>query len=121
LQPAIRTGSLDQGQRATTCGARIAAEIDLMAIDELVPVVLEQLGELRQFGLLDQEVRLGPSTFAGGAGWTPDLRCDAGRDAAIAEALHVGDRARHCRHQLDHIDLASLGPELEPGSSPVIS
>jgi len=88
-----------------------------MAVHQLLPIILEQLGELRQFGLLDQEVRLGPSTFAGCAGRAADLDGHPGVDAAIAEALHVGDRARHRRDQLDHIDLASLS--LEPGSSSV--
>jgi hypothetical protein len=117
LESAISTGSLDQGQRATAGGTRVAAEIDLLAVDELLPVVLEQLGELRQFGLLDQEVRLGPSTLAGCPGGTTDLDRHPCIDAAIAQSLHVGDRARHRRDQLHHHDLASLS--LEPGSSSV--
>jgi hypothetical protein len=86
----------------------------LLAVDELVPVILEELGELRKFGLLDQEVRLGPSTFAGGAGWTPDLRRDAGFDAAIAQSLHIGDRARHCRHELHFLNSLSNARRIVP-------
>jgi hypothetical protein len=47
VQSAIGTGSLDERQRATTCRARVAAEVDLVSVDELVPVILEQLGQLR--------------------------------------------------------------------------
>jgi hypothetical protein len=114
LEATVSARAFDQRQRATAGGTRVAAEIDLLAIDELVPVILEQLGELRKFGLLDQEVRLGPSTFAGGAGWTPDLRRDAGRDAAIAQPLHVGNRARHRGDQLHFLNSLSNARRIVP-------
>lgn len=56
------------------------------------PVVAQQLGEPGQGVLLDQEVRLGPSALAG-AGRTTDEDGNAGGEAAIAERLHLGDRA----------------------------
>ena len=85
-----------------------------MAVHQLLPIILEQLGELRQFGLLDQEVRLGPSTFAGCARWAADLDGHAGIDAAIAEALHVGDRARHRRDQLHFLNSLSNARRIAP-------
>jgi hypothetical protein len=40
LEAAVGARALDQRQRATARGTRIAAEIDLLAVDELLPVVL---------------------------------------------------------------------------------
>src|SRR5262249_15985359 len=42
--------------------------------------------------LLDQEVRARPSTFAG-AGRAADEHRDVGGEAAVAQRLHLGDRA----------------------------
>jgi hypothetical protein len=85
-----------------------------MAVDKILPVFLEELGELWQFGLLDQEVRLGPSTLAGCPGGTADLDRHAGIDAAIAQPLHVGDRARHRRDQLHFLNSLSNARRIVP-------
>jgi hypothetical protein len=114
LESAIRTGSLDQGQRATASGTRVATEVDVLAVDELFPVILEQLGELRQFGLLNQEVRLGPSTLAGCPGRATDLDRHPCIDAAIAQSLHVGNRARHRRDQLHFLNSLSNARRIVP-------
>lgn len=63
-----------------------------------MPVTAEQRRELRQVGLLDQEVRLGPSTFAL-AGRAADQRREARLEAAIAERFHLGDRAADRGHE----------------------
>lgn len=114
LEAAVGARALDQRQRATARGTRIAAEIDLLAVDELLPVFLEQLRELRQFGLLDQEVRLGPSTLAGRPRGTADLDAHARIDAAIAQALHVGDRARHRGDQFHFLNSLSNARRIAP-------
>ena len=55
--------------------------------------------------LLDQEVRLGPSTLAG-ARRAPDERRDPGVEAAIAQRLHLGDRARRRRDERPPLEQA---------------
>ncbi|HET9988712.1 MAG TPA: hypothetical protein VFQ65_09330 [Kofleriaceae bacterium] len=43
LKAAVSARALDERQRATAGRAGVAAEIDLLAVDELVPVILEEL------------------------------------------------------------------------------
>src|SRR5438552_15843903 len=42
LESAVGARALDERQRATARGTRVAAEVDVLAVDELLPVILEQ-------------------------------------------------------------------------------
>jgi hypothetical protein len=74
--------------------------IEALAGQVVAPVVAQQLAEGGQVVLLDQEVRPGASTLAGlaSAGRAADEGGDAGLQAAIAQRLHLGDRAGDRRH-----------------------
>jgi hypothetical protein len=89
-------------QRAATRGARVPAEIDIggtaLARDRLAPVTAEDARQSLEIVLLDQEVRLRPSTFAG-ARRTADERGDVLRETAIAQRFHLGDRSGHRRNE----------------------
>jgi hypothetical protein len=103
LQPAIGAGALLQRQRTAARRTRIAIEVHFrrsFSIEHGAPVAAQNLGDSPQLILLDQEVRLGPSTFAG-AGRTPNKDRDAGVQTTIAQPLHVGDRSGHDRNQRD--------------------
>jgi len=83
--------------RAAAGRARVTAEIDVGGAffrQHLAPVAAQHVRQSLELVLLDQEVRLGPSTL--GAAGTPDDRRDPDREAAVAQTLHVLDRARHC-------------------------
>lgn len=67
------------------------------------PVVAQELGQLGELVLLDQEVRPGPSTFAG-AGRAADEGGDAGGEAAVAQHLHLGDRPSHGRDEREAVE-----------------
>ena len=106
LQAAVGARAGNQRPRAAARRARVAAEIDrrgAVAREHVAPVAAQDLRDLRQLVLLDQEVRLGPSTFAG-AGRTADDRGDAGGEAAIAQRLHLGDRAGDHGHQREPVE-----------------
>jgi hypothetical protein len=74
-------------QRAAARRACVATEIDLgrraLAHERIAPVTAQDAREPLEIVLLDQEVRLGPSTFAG-ARRTTDERGDILRETAIA-------------------------------------
>jgi hypothetical protein len=84
--------------RAAAGGTCVAREIDLggptFARERIAPVTAQDAGESLEIVLLDQEVRLGTSTLAS-AGWAADERGDVLGEAAIAQRLHLGDRAGH--------------------------
>jgi hypothetical protein len=67
------------------------------ALEVVAPVAAIDFGDPRQIVLLDQEVRLGASTFAR-ARRASDERRDAGGEAAIAQRLHLRDRASDRRN-----------------------
>ena len=95
LQAAVAARAVHERRRAAARRAGIARQIDrpgAIASDELVPVAAQDLGDPFDIVLLDQEVRARPSTFAG-AGRTSDQRRDVGREAALAQRLHVQDRS----------------------------
>jgi hypothetical protein len=97
LQAAVGARAFDERQGRAARGARIAAEVHLagaFAIEQCAPVTAHDLGNAGKLVLLDQEVRPRPSTFAG-AGRATDEGRNAGGEAAIAQRLHLADRARH--------------------------
>jgi hypothetical protein len=111
LEAAVRAGAIDQGRggpagRARQVlgvagGSKLGGELDgcnAFAHELGAPVVAQELGQLGELVLLDQEVRSGPSAFAGAWG-TADEGGDAGGQAAIAQGLHLGDRAGHRRDE----------------------
>jgi hypothetical protein len=107
-EPAISARAADERLRAAARRTRVAAEVDrrgTLALEARVPLPAQQLGQLRQLGLLDEEVRARPSTLAGRAGRAADLGDDAGVVATLAHRLHLGDRASergNDRHLSDH-------------------
>jgi hypothetical protein len=112
LQAAVRARAGGQGRRGP---ARRASQVlglarrgdgdrsEAFAREVGPPVGTEQLGQLGELILLDQEVRLGPSTLAG-AGRTSDERGDAGGQAAISQVLHLRDRAGHRRDERQAVE-----------------
>jgi hypothetical protein len=60
------------------------------------PAATDELGEPGQVVLLDEEVRAGPSTLSS-TRRTTHQGGDTGLEAAIAQRLHLGDRAGHRR------------------------
>ena len=73
LQSAVGASALDEGQCAAARRASVAAEVDLgrpLARQRLAPVTAQQVRQAPELVLLDQEVRLGPSTL--GCAGTPD-------------------------------------------------
>ena len=109
LQAAVGARAGDQRRRGPARGARRLlglrrssggadrVGIDALADQRIAPVILKEQAELRKVCLLDQEVCLGPSTLAA-AGRTPDEHGDPRLQAAVAQRLHVGDRARQRRN-----------------------
>jgi hypothetical protein len=102
LQAAVGACTRDERLRAPARGTRIAAEIDFhgtaLALDQRAPVTAHDLCDALQLGLLDQEVRLGPSTFAG-ARRAADDGGDTRGEATVAQILHLRHRARNGRHE----------------------
>lgn len=102
LEPAVGARALDERRGRPARGARqllvLAREHrevdgrDALGGDGRSPVTLEQRCELGNVGLLDQEVGLGPSTFAAARRAT-DHRRDPHLEAAVAQSLHLGDRS----------------------------
>jgi hypothetical protein len=112
LEAAVRARAGGQGRRGPARRARrvlgVARHADgdgrqAFAREAFAPVVAQELGELGELILLDQEVRLGPSTLAG-AGRTADEGGDAGGQAAIAQRLHLGDRAGDRRDEGESVE-----------------
>lgn len=87
---------------AATRGTRVATEVDLgrgaFPRERVAPVTAQDVGEPLEIVLLDQEVRLRPSTLAA-ARWAADECGNVFGEAAIAEGFHLGDRAGHGGNQ----------------------
>jgi hypothetical protein len=86
--------------RAAAGRTGVTAEIDRGSAlfgEHLAPVAAQDSGQSLELVLLDQEVRLGPSTL--GAAGTSDDRRDPDRETAVPQALHVLDRAGHRRDE----------------------
>ena len=101
LQTAVPARAVDERQLRAARRARITAQVDLvrtLAGERLAPVTAQEVREPFEIILLDQEVRLGPSAFAGPRR-TTDERGDVTREAAIAQRLHVSDRSGHRRNE----------------------
>ncbi len=112
LEAAVRARAVFQRGRGPARRARqvlaVARDVELdrrqaLARQAVLPVVAQERGELGEFILLDQEVRLGPSTFAG-ARRAADEGGDAGSQAAIAQGLHLGDRTGHRRDEGEAVE-----------------
>jgi len=87
LQAAVGACAGDQRLGTAARGTRVAAEVDLagaFAIEHRAPVTAQDLGDSWQLVLLDQEVRLRPSTFARARRAT-DEHWNACGEAAIAQ------------------------------------
>ena len=112
LQAAVSARAGDQRQSAGASWALRSVEVDLWQLlpRELVPPVLaHHFGDPRQLVLLDQEVRLGPSTLAGARRTTHEDGDPRGQ-TAIAQVLHLGDRSGHRRHEGEAVQkILSLG------------
>ena len=63
-------------------GHRDGDRCEALALEVLAPVSAHEVAELSEIILLDQEVCLGPSTFAG-ARRAPDDRRDPGDEAPV--------------------------------------
>ena len=113
LQPAVGASALDQrrcgpARRARQLIGSVARSADrdrceTLALEVLAPVSAQQVAELSEIVLLDQEVCLGPSTFAG-ARRAPDDRGDSSHEAAVPQVLHLGDRASHRGHECRSVE-----------------
>lgn len=113
LQAAIRAGPLYQGRGGSAGRAgRLVGDdqrrlrlyrCEALALHGRAPVTAQQIREIGDVFLLDQEVRLGPSTFAG-AGRAADDRRDAALETALAQRLHLVNRARHRGHEWKAIE-----------------
>jgi hypothetical protein len=123
LDAAVGAGAVDQGGGGAAGGAGQVLGVlgdgdrdgrEALAREAIAPVAAQQRGQGRQLVLLDQEVCLGPSTLAG-AGRTADQRGDAGREAAIAQRLHLGDRAGHRGDQRQTVEQLFGGGRGEVG------
>lgn len=108
LQAAVGARALDERLRASAGRTRVAVEVDLgraFAFEHRAPVTAHDLGHSRDLVLLDQEVRARASTFARTRRAT-DEHGNAGREAAVAQLLHVRDGSRH------HGDERHIGEQL---------
>ena len=107
LEAAVRARAGDHGRGGPAGRARQVLGVvhggdrhrrEPFARQAFAPIVAQELGQLGELVLLDQEVRAGPSTLAG-AGGTADEGGNAGEQAAIAQGLHLRDRAGHGRDE----------------------
>jgi len=112
LQAAVGARAVGQRGRGPARRARqvlgVARDVELdrcqaLAFQSVPPVVAQERGELGELILLDQEVRLGPSTLAG-ARRAADEGRDAGGQATIAQGLHLGDRTGHRRDEREAVE-----------------
>lgn len=87
MEATVAARTLDEWLRASAGRARVAGEIDIahacFTRDGVAPITTQDLGDPGKLVLLDQEVRLGPSTFAS-AGRTAYERRDSQGEAALA-------------------------------------
>ena len=98
LKAAVGARALDERARASTRGTLRRVEIDsshALSPERIPPVTAQDVSKSFDFVFLDQEVRLGPSTFAG-ARRAPDECGNLCLEAAIAQRFHFRDRPGHC-------------------------
>jgi len=106
LQPAVRAGTFDQSGRGAARRARRVLgvlvdvdgdDVEALACEVGAPLVAEQLDDAGQLVLFDQQVGPGAAALAC-ARRTADGGGDTGLEAAIAQGLHLCDRARDGGH-----------------------
>ncbi len=102
LQAAVGARAIHQRGGGPARGTRqlLAREVqgdrlEPLAFECIAPLAPEQVAESGQVGLLDQEVRLGPSTVAGAARRTAHRGRDPRGQTPLAQRLDLRDRARH--------------------------